>query len=144
MSGNNKKQEDIFNGLFESQGLEKAPDGFADGVMHAIEAEAAPEMSGRWSLEGWWLWGSLALGFAGLIAIVFMVDFSFMGSIFNGVELDGSRLSQFVSSMANGFQSMYEGFSASSLSITIIAAIVALFVIDRLFRRKPKVGVHLI
>lgn len=144
MSGNEKKNEDLFKDLFKTQDLEKAPEGFADKVMFAIEAEAAPIKESGWSYSGWYLWASLLAGVVGLVFIVFFVDFSFMESIFSGIELDGTRVSAFVSSMGNGFQKIYDSFSVSSLSITIIGAIIALFFIDRVFRRKPKVEVHLI
>ncbi len=144
MSGNNKQKEDLFNDLFESQGLEKAPTGFADKVMFTIEKESASVPESGWSFSGWWLWASISLGIAGLIAAVFLIDFSFMGSIFNGIELDGTRMSQFVNSVGSGAKEIYTGLSFSSLSITIFVAIVALFVIERVFRRKPKMEIHLI
>lgn len=144
MSGNNKKNEELFKDLFKNESLEKAPDGFANKVMLAIEAEAAPEVESRWSYSGWWLWASILAGVAGLVFIVFFIDFSFMGSIFSGIELDGSRVTAFVSNMGNGFQTMYDGLSFSSLSFTIFGAIIALFLIDRVVRRKPKIEVHLI
>lgn len=144
MSGNNKHTEDLFNDLFKSQGLEKAPIGFADKVMFAIEKESVSVPESGWSLSGWWIWVSISLGIAGLIAAVFLIDFSFMGSIFNGIELDGSRMSQFVNSMGSGAKDIFTGLSFSSLSITIFIAIVALFAIERMFRRKTKVEIHFI
>lgn len=144
MSGYEKKNEDLFKDLFKNRGLEKAPEGFADRVMFAIEAEAIPETQSPWSYSVWWLWVSILAGVAGLVFIVFFIDFSFMGSIFSGIELDGLRITGLVSSMGNGFRNMYDSLSVSSLSYTILGAIVALFLIDRLIRRKPKIEVHLI
>ncbi len=144
MSGTNKHKEDIFNDLFKSQGLEKAPTGFADKVMFAIEKESASVPESGWSFSGWGLWASISFGIAGLVAVVFLLDFSFMGSIFNGIELDGTRMSQFVNSMGSGAKEIFDSLSFSSLSITIFVAIVALFFIDRVFRRKPKMEIHLI
>ena len=84
-----KNNDGLFKELFRHDGLEKAPAGFADKVMDALEAEGSMAKESRWSWSGWWLWGSIIFAFACLVVVVFFVDFSFMGGIFNGIEIDG-------------------------------------------------------
>lgn len=137
-------KDEFLRELLKHEGIQKAPAGFADKVMTAIEAEESPVSEGLWSWSGWWLWASIVFAFICLVIVVFWVDFSFMGSIFEGIELDGSRMSQFFSDMGNGIVALFEGFSVSSLSITIVAAIGALIIIDRLLRKKPDMELPII
>ena len=132
-----KHKDDFFRDIFALDKIEKAPQGFADRVMNIIDAEGAVVGEERWSWSGWWLWASIFLASATLVVMVFFVDFSFMGNIFEGLELDGSRLSNFFSNLGNGLITAFEGFSVSSITITIVIAIGALFLIERLLRRKP-------
>ena len=75
---------------------------------------------------------------------MFLIDFSFMGSIFEGVDIDGSRISQFISILGSGFVQLFQGFHYSSLSIIIVIAIVALFLTDRLFRRRHTIKIPIL
>ena len=137
-------KDEFLRELLKHEGIRKAPVGFADKVMTAIEVEKSPAGEGLWSWSGWWLWASITFALICLVIVVFWVDFSFMGSIFEGIELDGSRMSQFFSNMGNGIVGLFEGFSISSLSITIVAAIGALVIVDRLLRRKPDIELPII
>ncbi|MCK4569430.1 MAG: hypothetical protein KAT76_04015 [Bacteroidales bacterium] len=139
-----KQNNGFIKNLIRQGGIEKAPVGFADKVMTAIDAENIPVGEGRWSWNGWWLWASIVFAFIWLVIAVFWIDFSFMGSVFEGIELDGSRMTQFFSNLGNGLVGLYEGFNISSLSITIAVAIGALFLIDRLLRRKPDMEIPII
>lgn len=139
-----KQNNGFIKNLIRQGGIEKAPVGFADKVMTAIDAENIPVSEGRWSWNGWWLWASIVFAFIWLVIAVFWIDFSFMGSVFEGIELDGSRMTQFFSNLGNGLVGLYEGFNISSLSITIAVAIGALFLIDRLLRRKPDMEIPII
>jgi len=139
-----KQKDGFFRELFAKDSFEKAPDGFTDRVMDAIEAETAVVPEGRWSWSGWWLWGSILFALACLVVMVFFIDFSFMGNIFLGIELDGSRMSYFFSKLGNGLITIFEGFNISSITITIVIAIGALFGIDRLLRRKPDMELPII
>lgn len=136
----------FFNGLFKQERLEKAPDGFADRVMSAIEAETdlIADKGRIFSLNNWWMWASIALALGGLVTVIFFVDFSFMGSLFSGVELDGSRIGNFIQYLGTGIVSAFEGFTVSSTSVIIIISIVALVLADRFLRRKPKMEINLV
>ena len=125
--------------LFRQSETEKAPKGFADKVMVAIEAELQTETTESWSLKGWWLWGSLIFALIGLIVTVFYVDFSFMGNIFNGFAIDENILNGISQEIGREILGVSEGFQISSVTIAIIAAIGALFVVDRFLRKKPGV-----
>jgi len=140
----NGHKDEFLRELLKHDGIQKAPVGFADKVMNAIEAEESPISEGLWSWSGWWLWASIIFAFISLVIVVFWIDFSFMGNILEGIELDGSRISQFFSNMGNGTVALYEEFSVSSLGITIVAAIGALIIIDRLLRRKPDMELPII
>ena len=139
-----KNNDGLFKELFRHDGFEKAPAGFADRVMDTLEAEGSMAKESRWSWSGWWLWASIIFAFACLVGVLFFVDFSFMGGIFNGIEIDGSRVTHFVQYIGSGLVSAFEGYSFSSISITIVMAIGALVIADRLLRRKPKMGMNLI
>ena len=139
MFAEDKNKDGLFKELLALDKIEKAPAGFTDSVMNTIKAKEGIIAEGKWSWSSWWLWGSILIAITGLVVIVFYVDFTFMGNIFEGIELDGSRMSQFFSKLGNGLIAVFEGFNVSSISITIIIAIGALFGIDRIFRRKPDV-----
>jgi hypothetical protein len=144
MVNKDKHNDGFFRELFALDKIEKAPEGFADRVMNIIDAENAVVGEERWSWSGWWLWASILFAIASLVAIVFFIDFSFMGNIFEGLELDGSRMSQFFSNLGNGLIAAFEGFTVSSITVTIVIAIGALFLIERLLRRKPDMELPII
>jgi len=144
MTEQNIQNEDFLKDLIKKGNIEKAPAGFSERVMAAIEAEPESIKTEWWFRNSTWTWGSIMMGIASLIVMVFMIDFSFMGSIFDGVELDGSRVSQFVYYLGTGFKDIFEAFSVSSITISIVIAFVALFIIDRFLRRKPHVEMHII
>jgi hypothetical protein len=144
MTNHIEHKEDLLKDLIQQGSVEKAPEGFTDRVMAAIEIEESPVENEWWQQNMILLWGSIIIGFASLVVMIFLIDFSFMGSIFNGIELDGSRVSQFISYMGSGFVAIFEGFNVSSITISIIIAIAALFVLDRLLRRKPSVELRMI
>jgi hypothetical protein len=144
MGTEDKNNDVFFKRLFNEDAIEKAPDGFTDRVMQAIGVEEAELVQSRWSWSGWWLWGSIFLGVAALVTIVFFVDFSFMGSIFSGVELDGSRVANFVQFFGSGIVNAFQGFSISSTSIIIFMALGMLILAERIIRRRPKTQINLI
>ena len=139
-----KNNDGFFKELFRKNGLEKAPRGFADRVMSAIEVEENTVRDGRWSWSGWWLWGSIIFALACLVGVMFFVDFSFMGSIFNGIVIDEALISRVTSEIGKELLGMPEGFSISPLTVTIVVAIIALIVADRLMRRRAKAQTNLI
>ncbi len=144
-------KDGFFKKLFRHEGIEQAPKGFADKVMDTLEAEGSIVMEGRWSLRlaqgrlwsGWWLWGSVVFALACLVAAVFFVDFSFMGVLIEGLELDGSRITSFVQYSGYDLMQAYENFNFSSISITILIAIVTLILVERMLRRKTKIEMHI-
>ena len=144
MTDPKEHKEEFFKELMKQGFVEKAPDGFTDKVMAAIEGETATVKTQWWQQSGIWLWGSIIFGFACLVVMIFLIDFSFMGSIFDGIEMDGSRVSQFITFFASGFIGIFENFNISSVTLSIAFAIAALFVLDRLLRRKPRVEFRLI
>lgn len=141
-----KNSDQFFKDLFKQGKLEQAPEGFADRVMSAIEAETdlIAEESSIFSRNNWWMWASMVIALGGLVSMVFFVDFSFMGDMFNGIELDGSRTAQFIQYVGDGLVSAFEGFTVSSTSVIIVLSIVLLVLADRFLRRKPKVGINLV
>lgn len=144
MTNQNEHNDELFRELFKQRGIEKAPEGFADKVMSAIEAETEPSTEKWWALSGLWLWGSIVFGFICLVGMVFFIDFSFMGSIVAGIEVDGSLFTQFIQQFGTGMASIFENFNISTITISILVALVFLFIIDRLFRRKPSVEMRMI
>ena len=144
MGTEDKNNDVFFKRLFNDKNIERAPEGFADRVMQAIGVEETESVQSKWSWSGWWLWGSIFLGIAALITVVFFVDFSFMGSIFSGVELDGSRVANFVQNLGAGILNAFEGFNLSSTSIIILVAIGLLIFAERIIRKRPKTQVNLI
>lgn len=144
MTDKHEHNDELFRELFRQSGLEKAPEGFASKVMDAITTEEQAINANPWSFSGFLLWGSLIFGFVCLVVAVFLIDFSFMGSIFEGVDMDGSRISQFISILGSSFVELFAGFHYSSLSIIIIIAIVALFLADRLFRRRSTIEIPIL
>ena len=144
MTNKNKQTEEFFKELIKHGDIEKAPEGFTDRVMLALDKEESPAKSLWWQQSNILLWGSIALGILSLVVTTFMFDFSFMNSIFTGVELDGTRITQFIQYLRTGFTGIFENFSISSVTIYIVIAIGALFIVDRFLRRKPRVELNLI
>lgn len=144
MGTEDKNNDVFFKRLFNEKSIDKAPDGFTDRVMQAIGVEEATEVQSRWSWSGWWLWGSILIAIAALITVVFIVDFSFMGSIFEGIEWDGNKLANFVQNVGSGFVNAFQGFTISSTSIVILMAIGLLIVAERVIRRRPKTHINII
>lgn len=144
MTNKNKQTEEFFKELIKHGDIEKAPEGFTDKVMLALDTEESPAKSLWWQQSNVLLWGSIAVGILALVVTTFMFDFSFMNSIFTGVELDGTRITQFIQYLGTGFTGIFENFNISSVTIYIVIAIGALFIVDRLLRRKPRVELNLI
>ena len=144
MGTEDKNNDVFFKRLFNEKNIEKAPDGFADRVMQAIGVEETEAVRSRWSWSGWWLWGSILLAIGALITVVFFVDFSFMGNIFSGISIDEAALTRFSEELGRELLGIQEGFSISPLTVTIVIAIIALIVADRIFRRRPKAEMNLI
>jgi len=144
MSPADKNTDGFFKNLLSGEGLEKAPEGFADRVMQAVEAEKSMVKESLWSWSGWWLWGSIAFALGCLVVVLFFVDFSFMGSVFQGIVVDEALLSRITGEIGKELLGMKEGLSFSPTTIYIFVAIAALFVIERVFRRKPKMEMHVI
>ena len=144
MTDQNNKNEDFLKNLIKKGNIEEAPIGFSDRVMAAIEIEQQTIKIEWWFRNSTWMWGSIMMGMASLIVVIFMIDFSFMGNILNGIELDGSRITQLVKYLGTGITSIIEGFRISSVTISVVVAFVALFVVDRLLRRKPSVEMHIL
>jgi len=141
-----KHSDQFFKALFRQGRIERAPEGFADRVMSSIEAETdlIADDSSIFSRNNWWMWASIVIALGGLVSVIFFVDFSFMGGIFSGLELDGSRVAQFIQVIGEGLISTFEGFTVSSTSVIIVLSIVVLVLADRFLRRKPKMGINLI
>jgi len=139
-----KNNDVFFKRLFNDKGIEKAPGGFADRVMQSIGVEEKAAASERWSWSGWWLWGSILLALAALVTVVFFVDFSFMGNIFTGLTFDETMLSRVSEEIGRELLGIQEGFTISPITVTIVLAIVALVVADRVLRRKPKTQMNLV
>jgi len=144
MTDKHEHNDEFFRELFHQSGLEKAPEGFASKVMDAITAEKQVVKASPWSFSGFLLWGSLIFGFVCLVFTIFFIDFSFMGSIFEGADIDGSRIIQFISVLGSGFVQLFQEFHYSSLSIIIVIAILALFLADRLFRRRSTIEISIL
>jgi len=144
MTNNNKHTEEFFKELIKHGDIEKAPEGFADRVMIALEGEKAAVKSTWWQQSNILMWGSIAAGVLALVVMTFMIDFSFMNSIFAGFELDGTRVTQFIQYLVAGFTGIFEKINISSVTVYIVIALGALFIADRFLRRKPKIELNLI
>src|SRR5210317_1790879 len=129
MTNNNKHTEELFKELIKHGDIEKAPEGFADRVMMALDVEESPAKTIWWQQNNFLMWGSIAAGILALVVMTFMLDFSFMNSIFTGVELDGTRVTQFIQYLGAGFTGIFENFNISSVSIYIVIALGALFMV---------------
>jgi len=141
-----KHSDQFFKALFKQGSIERAPEGFADRVMNAIEAETdlIAEESSIFSRNNWWMLASIVIALGGLVSVIFFVDFSFMGDIFSGVELDGSRIAQFIQYVGDRLIATFEGFSISTTSVIIVLPIAILVVADRLLRKKTKMEINLV
>lgn len=144
MNTQNGHTDKFIRELFRHNDTEKAPEGFADNVMQAIESNAQLEGESSAVSRQWWLWISIGLGFVGLIVAVFIVDFTFMADIFSGIVLDKTLLNKITEEIGRELLGIQEGFQISSLTLIIGIAIVSLFAADRIFRRKPKAELHIL
>lgn len=139
-----KYNDDFLKELIRLGSVEKAPEGFTDKVMQTIDPGIDTESQPWWSLSNIWFWASLFIGFAALVSIVFFVDFSFMGSVFTGFTVDENLINTITTEVGRELLGMSEGIEVSSITVIIVAAIGALFILDRILRRKPDVEFRVI
>ena len=144
MKKDNNKNEAILRELFAHSSTEKAPKGFADRVMDRVAAEPLPEAAERWLPGGWWLWGSMGIALVSLVVMVFLLDFSFMGTIFDGLEIDGSRAALFFEKFGEGITVLFRNFRVTTISVIILITVVALVLADRLLRRRAGTAFHIL
>ena len=136
---NISNNEDFLKELLSPREPEKAPEGFADRVMAALPAAPARQKASWWQQSNAWIWASIVAGIISLVVIAFTLDFSFMGSIFTGIRFDSSLVDTITREFGRELLGLTDGFTLSPISIIIVVALGALFLIDRLIRRRPKI-----
>lgn len=139
------EQEDrILKGLIQHGSIEKAPEGFTDKVMSAIETDISTENAQWWSFSNIWFWASIFMGIAGLVAIVFFVDFSFMGGLFSGFTVDDKLISMLTAEIGQEMLKLSANIEVSSITVIIAVSLGGLFILERLLHRKTDVEFRLI
>ncbi len=141
---NEKNKRDLIGELFRKHETEKAPEGFADKVMQAIAEENVSESRPAWNSVAYLIWGAIFIGLASLAVAVFLLDFSFMSSIFEGIESDTGFFRDFVLQAGSSLGNWFTSISLSALSVMILLALGALFLLDHLLRKSPKTQTHML
>ena len=67
-----------------------------------------------------------------------------MGSVFTGFTVDENLINTITTEVGRELLGMSEGIEVSSITVIIVAAIGALFILDRILRRKPDVEFRVI
>lgn len=137
-------KKDLVGDLFRKHETEKAPEGFADRIMQAISEEAVTTPQAGWNYSTYLIWGAIFIGLASLAVAVFLLDFSFMGSVFEGIESDTGFFRDYVLQAGNTLGKWFTSISLSALSVMILLALGALFLLDHLLRKSPRTQTHML
>lgn len=134
--------DDFLKKLISQTKDDKLSEDFSDRVMAAIPV-TKPEVESVEKLPvNWWQWALLAAAFAGVGYIIFSFD---LFGRFNTIEIQqGNSLTNYVnmfSSIIRLFTDGFANFKFTTMPLTIILAVVVLFLGDKLLRKRMNVHV---
>lgn len=128
----------MLGNLINKASLDSPGEDFTSRVMEQVQAAANVETTVSQSLISTKMWFVIGFALATLIGTIFFIDFSFLGSIFEGVSMDQPQFFTLFAGMLNSAGKFFEGVKFSSITMVIFIAIGLLIIIERLIR-KPKV-----
>jgi len=124
--------------LIKKSGTEKAPPDFTIKVMDKIEKSEITEKQISQQFISTKSWLLMAAGFAALIALVFFVDWSFIGIDLKPESVDVQsykKIIPYFTSFVDSLGSLFSFFTKSSIPAIVILGTLSLYIIDRLLKR---------
>ena len=126
----------MLGNLINKASLDSPGKDFTSRVMEQVQAAANVETTV--SLLSTKMWLVIGFALATLIGTIFFIDFSFLGSIFEGVSMDQPQFFTLFAGMLNSAGKFFKDVNFSSITMVMFIAIGLLIIIERLLR-KPKV-----
>jgi len=120
--------------LVKTSGVKEAPPGFTDKLMGKIAQEEA-KSSKLVTAKTWLL---IAAGFVVLVALVFFVDWSFIGLDLRPESVDAQDYKKIVplfQGFIDSFSSIFSFFTNSSIPAIVVVGILTLLLVDRLLKK---------
>ena len=129
----NNDMNDPFTTLFTSEEISSPKPGFTSGVMGKIaELESAPAIAGKTN-ETLYTWLYSIAGFVSIITILILLsNFGYIQILPENFEF--TLLPIFKNVILN-FRDIFSSFKLSSTTISILAALSAIVIFERLLRR---------
>lgn len=128
----------MLGNLINKASLDSPGEDFTSRVMKQVQAIGSVDTAVYQPLLSTKMWFVIGFALATLIGTIFFIDFSFLGSIFEGVSMDQPQFFTLFAGMLNSAGKFFEGVKISSITMVIFIAIGLLIIIERLLR-KPKV-----
>lgn len=122
------RQDEFLRKLVGRQGPEKAPEGFAEGVMDRIRSAGATVSEPILSPMAWL---GIFLGAAALVATALFLDIPLINDVFSSTGIQKLSLNIFTNTLYQSFLSLFDGIKINATALIILAAVVSLVVIER-------------
>lgn len=127
----------MLGNLIKKASLDSPGEDFTSQIMEQIRASVTVETIFQQPLISSKMWIIIGFALATLIGTVFIIDFSFLGGIFDGITMDQPKVVNFFTSMLNSVGQWFAGVKLSSVTAMLLISIGLLILIERLLR-KPK------
>ena len=128
----------MLGNLINKASLDSPGEDFTSRVMEQVQAIGSVDTPVYQPLLSTKMWLVIGFALATLFGTIFFIDFSFLGSIFEGVSIDQPQFITFFAGMLNSAGKFFKDVNFSSITMVMFIAIGLLIIIERLLR-KPKV-----
>ena len=125
-----EKKDEFIRKLVKQQAPEKAPEGFTEKVMKKLPAAGEKAHEPIFSPVIWFV---IFLGAAAIIATFLFLDIPLINDIFSSSGIKDFSLNFFSDRFFKSFLSIFQGINIDANIIIIIAAIISLVVIERIW-----------
>jgi len=138
MINNFDKQDEKIRKLVRRQGIEKAPDGFTDKVMMAVEKEHE-DLFDRFLDPKMWVY--IGIGVAAVATILITIGITGIGRLFSIPSMESLSKNLFNASIFSSFINLFTSFKISTITAVILCTAFGLVLIDFVmkFRRSKKI-----
>lgn len=135
MGTNNNLDEAFFESMFEDGNLDQPSSGFTANVMEVINKEAARTAEENQPIIGYRYMVLIAAAFAGAAFIIFGMDLSPVGNIFNGISFENIKLLSISGNLLQSIKAVFSSIQIPSILIIVVIAVVSLIGLDRILKR---------
>ena len=118
--------------MIRQSGGRVAPPGFTERVMKRTMASSSVHMESVSRLS----WALSIIGVAAAIGIIFLLDLSFLEDLFSVQQWKNTDITAVGQQMVSFWNAVTETFQLSSISLVIVGSVIALLLLDRIFRSR--------